>query len=82
MQDPEQDPTAPADRADRLLKSQTTPSAVLENGEIPRQALKRGEIIDWEALEALLYYTVYERLRWRPGEEGQLLYCEPLFTPR
>ncbi|GMH42946.1 hypothetical protein BSKO_10868 [Bryopsis sp. KO-2023] len=59
-----------------------TPSVVVAPDGSRRTAVSHGQVEDWDALESLLYYSVYDRLKWKQGEEGQLLVCEPLFTPR
>lgn len=48
----------------------------------PAHAIKRGEIVDWEVLESVLYYGLYEQLGWIEGGEGPLLLVDPPLTPR
>ncbi|KAJ7949180.1 Actin-related protein [Quillaja saponaria] len=42
----------------------------------------RGFIRDWDAMEDLLHHVLYTGLGWEMGNEGQLLFTEPLCTPK
>ncbi|KAJ7982214.1 Actin-related protein [Quillaja saponaria] len=42
----------------------------------------RGIIRDWDAMEDLLHHALYTGLGWEMGNEGQLLFTEPIFTPK
>lgn len=42
----------------------------------------RGFIRDWEAMEDLLHHVLYTGLGWEEGNEGQILFTEPLCTPK
>lgn len=42
----------------------------------------RGFIRDWDAMEDLLRHVLYIDLGWEVGDEGQILFAEPLFTPK
>ena len=42
----------------------------------------RGFITDWDAMEDLLNHLVYASLGWEIGNEGQILFADPLFTPK
>ena len=42
----------------------------------------RGFIRDWEAMEALLHHVLYSGLGWEMGNEGQILFTDPLSTPK
>ncbi|CAA7408930.1 unnamed protein product [Spirodela intermedia] len=42
----------------------------------------RGFIRDWEAMEDLLHHVLYAGLGWEEGNEGQILFTEPLCTPK
>ncbi|CAL1361550.1 unnamed protein product [Linum trigynum] len=42
----------------------------------------RGCIKDWDAMEDLLQYVLYTGLEWEEGNEGQVLFTDPLFTPK
>lgn len=42
----------------------------------------RGFIKDWDAVEDLLHHVLYTCLGWEIGEEGQILFTDPLLTPK
>jgi actin-related protein 7, plant len=42
----------------------------------------RGFVKDWDAMEDLLNYVLYRDIGWEIGDEGQILFTEPLFTPK
>lgn len=42
----------------------------------------RGFIRDWDAMEDLMCNVLYDRLGWKIGSEGQILFTDPLATPR
>ncbi|KAJ8774853.1 hypothetical protein K2173_018112 [Erythroxylum novogranatense] len=42
----------------------------------------RGFIRDWDAIEDLLQYVLYTGLEWEEGNEGQVLFTDPLCTPK
>ena len=42
----------------------------------------RGFIRDWDAMEDLLSHVLYSGLGWEIGNEGQILFTEPLATPK
>ncbi|KAG0456239.1 hypothetical protein HPP92_024027 [Vanilla planifolia] len=42
----------------------------------------RGFINDWDAMEDLLRYVLYSSLGWEIGEEGHILFTDPLSTPK
>ncbi|KAJ9158790.1 hypothetical protein P3X46_024337 [Hevea brasiliensis] len=42
----------------------------------------RGFIRDWDAMEDLLHYVLYTGLEWEEGNEGQILFTDPLCTPK
>ena len=42
----------------------------------------RGFVKDWDAMEDLLSYVLYRNVGWEMGDEGQILFTEPLFTPK
>ncbi|XP_027342722.1 actin-related protein 7-like [Abrus precatorius] len=42
----------------------------------------RGYIRDWDAMEDLLHYVLYTGLGWEIGNEGQILFTDPLCTPK
>ncbi|KAJ4953726.1 hypothetical protein NE237_030558 [Protea cynaroides] len=42
----------------------------------------RGFIRDWEAMEDLFHHVLYTGLEWEVGNEGQILFTEPLSTPK
>ena len=44
--------------------------------------MHRGAVTDWEALESIWHYTVFEQLGWIEGEEGGLMITAPLVWSR
>uniref|UniRef100_A0A5B7BPT8 Actin-related protein 7 n=1 Tax=Davidia involucrata TaxID=16924 RepID=A0A5B7BPT8_DAVIN len=42
----------------------------------------RGFIRDWDAMEDLLHHVLYTGLGWEMGNEGQILFTDPLSTPK
>ncbi|XP_060970161.1 actin-related protein 7 isoform X1 [Cannabis sativa] len=42
----------------------------------------RGVIRDWDAMEDLLHHVLYTGLGWEIGNEGQILFTDPLCTPK
>ncbi|CAL9041251.1 unnamed protein product [Musa banksii] len=50
--------------------------------EVTVDPVVRGFIRDWDAMEDLLRHVLYTDLGWEVGDEGQILFAEPLFTPK
>ncbi|XP_042385514.1 actin-related protein 7-like isoform X2 [Zingiber officinale] len=77
---------------DPALIMQTKMKRVLEDGdgggdvlmveEVTADPVVRGFIRDWDAMEDLLRHVLYIDLGWEVGDEGQILFAEPLFTPK
>lgn len=44
--------------------------------------VQRGQIADWGAIEDFWHYILYNQLGWEEGNEGQVLYAEPLFSSK
>ncbi|KAG6628229.1 hypothetical protein CIPAW_14G000600 [Carya illinoinensis] len=44
--------------------------------------VERGFIRDWDAMEDLLQHVLYTGLGWEIGNEGQILFTDPLSTPK
>lgn len=42
----------------------------------------RGFVKDWDAMEDLLHHVLYTGLGWEIGNEGQILFTDPLSTPK
>ncbi|XP_044487972.1 actin-related protein 7 [Mangifera indica] len=42
----------------------------------------RGFVRDWDAVEDLLNHVLYTGLGWEVGNEGQILFTDPLCTPK
>lgn len=42
----------------------------------------RGFVRDWDAMEDLLHHVLYTGLGWEMGNEGQILFTDPLCTPK
>ncbi|KAF8413469.1 hypothetical protein HHK36_001456 [Tetracentron sinense] len=50
--------------------------------EITVDPVVRGFIKDWDAMEDLLRHVLYTGLGWEIGNEGQILFTDPLSTPK
>ena len=50
--------------------------------EITVDPVARGFIRDWDAMEDLLHHVLYTGLGWEIGNEGQILFTNPLSTPK
>ena len=55
-------------------------SAVSED--IAVEPVVRGFVRDWDAMEDLLNHVLYTGLGWEIGNEGQILFTDPLATPK
>lgn len=55
-------------------------SAMFE--EVKVDPVVRGFIREWDAMEDLLHHVVYSQLAWEVGNEGNILFTEPLSTPK
>ncbi|GAB4827761.1 Actin- protein 7 [Ancistrocladus abbreviatus] len=51
-------------------------------GDIMVDPVVRGFIRDWDAIEDLLHHVLYTGLGWEIGNEGQILFTDPLLTPK
>ncbi|CAH2063310.1 unnamed protein product [Thlaspi arvense] len=60
--------------------SADNPATVLED--VTLDPIERGFIKDWDAMEDLLRYVVYTGLGWEEGNEGNILFTDPLCTPK
>jgi actin-related protein len=63
---------------------QVTPSAATTStSPDPIHPIQRGEIVNWDVLESILHYALYDQLpSWVQGAEGSLLMIEPALTSR
>lgn len=57
-----------------------TDASLLEN--VTVDPVVRGFIRDWDAMEDLLRHVLYTGLGWEIGNEGQVLFTDPLSTPK
>lgn len=55
-------------------------ASLLEN--VTVDPVVRGFISDWDAMEDLLRHVLYTGLGWEIGNEGQILFTDPLATPK
>ncbi|KAL0359314.1 UNVERIFIED_CONTAM: Actin-related protein 7 [Sesamum angustifolium] len=58
----------------------STDASLLEN--VIVDPVVRGFIRDWDAMEDLLSHVLYTGLGWEIGNEGQILFTDPLATPK
>ncbi|CAI9106533.1 OLC1v1005715C2 [Oldenlandia corymbosa var. corymbosa] len=52
------------------------------NEDVTVDPIVRGFVKDWDAMEDLLHHVLYTGLGWEMGNEGQILFTEPLSTPK
>ncbi|KAK6161596.1 hypothetical protein DH2020_004977 [Rehmannia glutinosa] len=57
-----------------------TDASLLEN--VTVDPVVRGFIRDWDAMEDLLRHVLYTGLGWEIGNEGHILFTDPLSTPK
>lgn len=50
--------------------------------DITIEPVVRGFIRDWDAMEDLLHHVLYSGLGWEMGNEGNILFTDPLLTPK
>lgn len=50
--------------------------------EVTIDPVVRGFVRDWDAMEDLLHHVLYTGLGWEIGNEGQILFTDPLCTPK
>ncbi|KMZ62585.1 Actin related protein [Zostera marina] len=76
---------------DPALVIPTKMERVVEDGDMVNSAMfeevkvdpvVRGFIREWDAMEDLLHHVVYSQLAWEVGNEGNILFTEPLSTPK
>lgn len=65
---------------DNGSSSADNPTTVFED--VTLDPIERGLIKDWDAMEDLLRYVVYTGLGWEEGNEGNILFTDPLCTPK
>jgi actin-related protein len=66
------------------MKSEVEEEGQVADGSVVEEVhpVVRGFVKDWDAMEDLLSYVVYMNIGWEMGDEGQILFTEPLFTPK
>ncbi|RWR88715.1 actin-related protein 7 [Cinnamomum micranthum f. kanehirae] len=79
---PDQDPALiiPTKMKRMLEDGDLTDSSMFEDVSV--DPVMRGFIKDWDAMEDLLHYVLYTGLGWEIGNEGQILFTDPLSTPK
>ncbi|KAF6167138.1 hypothetical protein GIB67_029776 [Kingdonia uniflora] len=77
-------PAVPDQEPAMVIPSQM--KRTLEDGlvaeEIIVDPVVRGYITDWDAMEDMLRHVLYNGLGWEIGQEGQILFTDPLSTPK
>ncbi|KAH9301349.1 hypothetical protein KI387_012932, partial [Taxus chinensis] len=58
------------------------PADMTELQDITVDPIVRGVVKNWDAMEDLLHYVLYTRIGWEIGNEGQVLFADPLLTPK
>ncbi|KAL4527792.1 hypothetical protein Ndes2526B_g08540 [Nannochloris sp. 'desiccata'] len=70
----------PTEEEPRLV---TPSAATTSTSPDPIRPIQRGEIVNWDVLESILHYALYDQLpSWVQGAEGSLLMIEPALTSR
>ncbi|KAG1348012.1 actin-related protein 7 [Cocos nucifera] len=79
---PDQDPALiiPTKMKRMVEDGEPADSSAVE--EVMVDPVVRGFIRDWDAMEDLLRHVLYTNLGWEVGEEGQILFTDPLSTPK
>ncbi|XP_074263514.1 actin-related protein 7 [Silene latifolia] len=50
--------------------------------EITVDPIVRGFVSDWDAMEDMMHHLLYTSLGWELGNEGQILFADPLLIPK
>ncbi|KAF3792100.1 Actin-related protein 7 [Nymphaea thermarum] len=79
---PDQEPTIIIPTKMRCIPEDEEPTDKSVSDEITVDPVVRGFIKDWDAMEDLLRYVLYTGLEWEVGNEGQILFTDPLATPK
>ncbi|WOL15337.1 actin-related protein 7 [Canna indica] len=80
---PDQDPALiMPTKMNRVLEDDDGGDSSMVVEEVTVDPVVRGFIRDWDAMEDLLRHVLYTDLGWEVGDEGQILFAEPLFTPK
>uniref|UniRef100_A0A0C9S232 Actin-related protein 7 n=1 Tax=Wollemia nobilis TaxID=56998 RepID=A0A0C9S232_9CONI len=79
---PDQEPSLiiPTEMQGMVEDDQLTDKTELQD--ITVDPIVRGVIKNWDAMEDLLRYVLYTRIGWEIGNEGQVLFADPLLTPK
>ncbi|KAH1044365.1 hypothetical protein AAZX31_09G209200 [Glycine max] len=79
---PDQTPAMiiPTQMKQLLDDGSVTDSSLADN--VTVDPVVRGFIRDWDAIEDLLHHVLYTGLGWEIGNEGQILFTDPLCTPK
>jgi actin-related protein len=66
------------------MKSEVEEEGQVADGSVVEEVhpVVRGFVKDWDAMEDLLSYVRYRNIGWEIGDEGQILFTEPLFMPK
>lgn len=75
-----EDGVASADDNNNNNTSDNNSNSVFED--VVVDPIVRGVVRDWDAMEDLLNYVLYTGLDWEEGNEGQILFTDPLCTPK
>lgn len=65
----------------RVAEDGSTADGLLSE-DVSIDPITRGFVRDWDAMEDLLQHVLYTGLGWEMGNEGQILFTEPLSTPK
>lgn len=69
----------------RVPEDDSAADAATEEATVEEDAVDpvvRGFVKDWDAMEDLLHHVLYTGLGWEMGNEGQILFTDPLCTPK
>ena len=78
---PEKDPPVVTPTAVRVRDAGGDEGRPSVSGETHRP-VQRRVVRNWDEVEALWNYVLYDQLAWVAGEEGSVLVAEPLFNSR
>jgi actin-related protein 7 len=66
------------------MKSEVEEEGQVADGTVVEevQPVVHGFVKDWDAMEDLLGCVLYRNIGWEMGDEGQIIFTEPRFTPK
>lgn len=79
---PDQPPSTIIPTQMKLVPEDNKGDELVESEGVTIDPVVRGYITDWDAMEDLMHHVLYTNLGWEMGNEGQILFTDPLLTPK